>query len=63
LVSWYRTAIGGHHDRRAEDHPRQGWLGLLELAKQLGNAKRDGTSGVNTLKVAVRLSNTQVSRR
>jgi hypothetical protein len=36
---------------------------LLELAKQLGNAKRDGTSGVNTLKVAVRLSNTQVSRR
>jgi hypothetical protein len=49
-VSWYRTAIGGHHDRRAEDHPCQGWLGLLELAKQLGNAKRDGTSGVNTLK-------------
>ena len=34
---WYRTAIGGHHDRRAEDHrpeqkisePRLAWIILI----------------------------------
>src|SRR5499427_9036414 len=32
------SAIGGHHDYRTEDHPAK--IGLLELAKQLGNVSQ-----------------------
>ena len=32
------SAIGGHHDHRAENYPRQGWTAAL--AKQLGNVSQ-----------------------